>query len=277
MSRTMIQAAVTMNQLQSKLDLIGNNMANSETTGYKNRSADFSSLLFQQIDNLKDEANAVGRLTPEGVRIGSGAKLGTPSFDLNQGSITETGRTLDAALLRENHFFQVQVTENGIVETQYTRDGAFYLSPINNNEDVMLTDKNGNPIIGENGSIVIPAGFDSIDIHPNGQVSVKRGDQTEIAGNITVVEAVRPRLLEATGNNSFRLPANMAELGYQPFEVMQGVEPGTEIIKNGALERSNVDISKEMTDLIMTQRSYQFNARTISMSDQMMGLINQVR
>ncbi|MYL59297.1 flagellar hook-basal body protein, partial [Virgibacillus halodenitrificans] len=72
MSRTMIQAAVTMNQLQSKLDLIGNNMANSETTGYKNRNADFSSLLFQQIDNLKDGANAVGRLTPDGVRIGSG-------------------------------------------------------------------------------------------------------------------------------------------------------------------------------------------------------------
>ncbi|AIF44641.1 flagellar hook-basal body protein [Virgibacillus sp. SK37] len=277
MSRTMIQAAVTMNQLQSKLDLIGNNMANSETTGYKNRNADFSSLLFQQIDNLKDEANAVGRLTPDGVRIGSGAKLGTPSIDLKQGSITETGRALDTALLKENHFFQVQVTENGVSETQYTRDGAFYLSPINNNQDVMLTDKNGNPIIGGNGSIIIPSGFDSIDIHPNGQVSVKRENQTETAGNITVVEAVRPRLLEASGNNTFRLPANMAELGYQPFEVMQGVAPETEIIKSGALERSNVDISKEMTDLIMAQRSYQFNARTISMSDQMMGLINQVR
>lgn len=212
MSRTMIQAAVTMNQLQNKLDLIGNNMANSQTRGYKNRQADFSSLLFQQINNLSDPANAQGRLTPDGVRVGSGARLGATNIDLTHGSLIETGRALDTALIRENHFYQIQSTENGVEETRYTRDGSFYLNPVNNNQAMMLTTGDGNPVLGENGPIVIPEGFDSIEVRQNGQIVVQRGNQTEVAGNIDIVEVARPRLLEATGQNAFRLP-NLADLG----------------------------------------------------------------
>lgn len=275
MSRTMIQAAVTMNQLQSKLDLIGNNMANSQTTGYKSRQAEFSSLLFQQINNMTDPAGSEGRLTPDGIRVGSGAKLGSINLDFTTGSIKETGRELDVALLQDNHFYQVQVTENGTPETRYTRDGSFYLNPVNNNQAVMLTDGEGNPILGENGSIVIPEGFDSISIDESGQITVKRGNQVENVGSIDVVEVVRPRLLEATGENDFRLP-NLADLGFAMNEVVQ--DPTTQnLVRSGALENSNVDISKQMTDLISTQRSYQFNSRTISMGDQMSGLINQLR
>ncbi|WP_099159428.1 flagellar hook-basal body protein [Virgibacillus ndiopensis] len=276
MSRTMIQAAVTMNQLQNKLDLIGNNMANSQTTGYKNRQADFASLLFQQIDNMTDPANAEGRLTPDGVRIGSGAKLGSVNIDLTPGAIKETNRALDAALLEKNHLFQIQVTENGVTETRYTRDGSFYLSPINNNQSVMLTTKDGNPILGENGPITFAEGFDEINIQPNGQIVVRRGGQSEAVGQLDIVEAVRPRLLEATGQNAFRLP-NLDELNFNFNEIIQATNPNSDKLKSGALESSNVDISKQMTDLITTQRSYQFNARTISMSDQMMGLVNQLR
>lgn len=274
--RTMIQAAVTMNQLQNKLDLIGNNLANSQTPGYKSRSADFSSLLFQQINNMKDPANAEGRLTPDGVRIGSGARIGSTNINSAVGSIKETGRGLDVALLEKNHLFQVQVTDNGVTETRYTRAGAFYLSPVNNNQDVMLTTSDGNPVLGENGPIVIPAGFDSISISDNGQISVTRGNDTLEAGRLSIVEAVRPRLLEATGENLLRLP-DLQELGYNQNEIIQATNPNDTLVKSGALEHSNVDISKEMTDLIITQRSYQFNARTISMSDQMMGLVNQLR
>ncbi|MGY0691257.1 flagellar hook-basal body protein [Virgibacillus sp. FSP13] len=276
MSRTMIQAAVTMNQLQNKLDLIGHNLSNSQTTGYKNRQADFSSLLFQQMDNMTDPANAEGRLTSDGVRIGSGAKLGHTNIDLSLGSLKETGRSLDTALLNENQLFQIQVTDNGVTETRYTRDGSFYLSPINNNQAVMLTTKDGHPVIGENGPITFADGFDGIDIQPNGQILVKRGDQTEAVGKLSVVEAVRPRLLEAAGQNEFRLP-DLDALGFNFAEIIQNTDPNADILKSKTLEQSNVDISKQMTDMIMTQRSYQFNARTISMSDQMMGLVNQLR
>ncbi|WP_188456646.1 flagellar hook-basal body protein [Virgibacillus oceani] len=276
MSRTMIQAAVTMNQLQNKLDVIGHNMANSQTPGYKNRQADFASLLFQQIDNMTNPANAEGRLTPDGVRIGSGARLGSVNIDLTPGAIKETDRALDAALLEKNHLFQVQVTENGVTETRYTRDGSFYLSPINNNQAVMLTTKDGDPVLGENGPIMFADGFDDITIQPNGQIVVRRGELSETVGHLDIVEAVRPRLLEATGQNNFRLP-DLNELNFNFNEIIQAANPNSDKLKSGALEHSNVDISKQMTDMIMTQRSYQFNARTISMSDQMMGLVNQLR
>lgn len=109
MSRMMIQAGVTMNQLQSKLDLIGHNLANSETTGYKSRQSEFSSLLNSQINNLKDPANTTGRLTPDGVRVGSGAKLGPTNNDLSVGSMITTSRDLDTALIGENRLFEIQV------------------------------------------------------------------------------------------------------------------------------------------------------------------------
>ncbi len=274
MSNAMIQAAVTMNQLQNKLDVIGNNLANSETTGYKSRQANFASLLFQQMDNMTDPANAEGRLTPDGIRIGAGAKLGSVSSNLSTGTITETDRVLDTALLADNHLFQIQVTENGATETQYTRDGAFYLNPVNNDQAVMLTTKEGHPVLGENGPIIIPTGFEDVQIQPNGAIIVQRGAQTEQVGNVAVVETARPRTLEATGQSAFRIPDGTdGNIG----EMIRDIPGQTTVLQSGALEKSNVDISKQMTDMISAQRSYQSNARTISMSDQMSGLINQLR
>ncbi|WP_339226546.1 flagellar hook-basal body protein [Oceanobacillus sp. FSL K6-2867] len=276
MSHIMNQAAVTMNQLQQKLDIIGNNMANSQTTGYKSRQAEFSSLLFSQINNLSARENAEGRLTPDGIRIGSGAKIGSVGNDLTLGSISETGRALDAALTRENYLFQIQVDQNGQNETLYTRDGSFFLSPVNNNEAVMLTTGDGHPVLGQDGPIVLSDGFDSIALRENGQIVVTRGGQDAVEAQVQVVQAIRPTILEAAGENMLRLP-DLNNLGYEMNEIIEEVGVNENMIQSGALEQSNVDLSKQMTDLIMTQRSYQFNARTISMGDQMMGLVNQLR
>jgi len=276
MSQSMIQAAVTMNQLQNKLDVIGHNMANSQTNGYKARHSEFSSLLFQQMNNLTDPANQQGRLTPDGVRVGSGARLGSINNDFSAGAIQETGRALDAALRDENLFYQVQVTENGVEQTRYTRDGAFYFNPVNDNESVMLTTSEGHPVVGEDGPIIIPAGFDQISIQENGQIVVQRGESAAVEGTIDVVEVIRPRLLETTGNNLFQFP-DLEELGFALEELVQAPGPGTSFIQSGALEQSNVDISKQLTGLIEAQRSYQMNARTLTMGDQMMGLVNQLR
>ncbi|MDY0404583.1 flagellar hook-basal body complex protein [Virgibacillus sp. 179-BFC.A HS] len=198
-SRPMIQAAVTMNQLQQKMDLIGNNLANSQTTGYKNRQSEFSSLLFQQINNMTAPENATGRVTPDGIRVGSGAKLGSIAADFSAGSIQQTDRTLDTALLKDNYFYQVQVMQNGQAETQFTRDGAFYLQPRAAGDAVMLTTSEGYPVLGKNGAITIAAGFDSIVIRENGDVAVRRNGRYEIAGTLAIKEVVRPRSLEAVG------------------------------------------------------------------------------
>src|SRR5690625_3114505 len=163
MSNAMIQAAVTMGQLQNKLDVIGNNLANSQTTGYKSRQSEFSSLLFQQINNLNHPQNATGRLTPDGLRVGSGAKLGSVNLNTEKGTIMQTDRELDVALLQKNHYFQVEVTENNQTQIQYTRDGSFYLQPINNDQSLLLTTKDGHPVYGMNGPIEIAPGFDQIN------------------------------------------------------------------------------------------------------------------
>lgn len=277
MSRAMIQAAVSMNQLQHKLDVVSGNMANSQTTGYKTRDAQFASLLFQQINNNTAPENAQGRLTPDGIRVGNGAKLGSVNINLAPGTITETDRGLDTALLEENHLFQIQVEENGVQETQYTRDGAFYLSPTNNDQSLMLTTKDGNPVLGENGeAITFSSDVDDVVIQDDGQIVTTIGNQTESAGTLGIVDAVHPRMLEATGDNEFRLP-DLDELGYNAGDIIQQVPYANDVLQSSALEQSNVDISKQMTDLINAQRSYQFNARTISTGDDMQGLINQLR
>ncbi|MFC0301759.1 flagellar hook-basal body protein [Virgibacillus soli] len=275
MSRAMIQAAVSMGQLQHRMDVIGNNIANSQTTGYKSRQSQFSSLLFQQIDNMKNEqANGVGRLTPDGVRVGAGTRLGSIQTNYAKGSFVTTNRALDTALLGENYFFQVNVTENGVTETRYTRDGAFYLQPNENNDAVSLVTKNGDPVLGTNGPITIESGFDDITIRPNGEILAQRNGHGEVVGQLAIVETSKPHVLEAIGDNEFRIP-NVVDENNSP--IFQAAPGNSDLLQSQTLETSNVDMSKEMTDLLLTQRSYQFNARTISMGDQMLGMINQLR
>src|SRR5690625_2534257 len=274
--RVMSQAAVTMNQLQNQIDMIGHNLANSQTSGYKSRQAEFSSLLSQHITNLTNAENATGRLTPDGIRIGTGARLGAINSNLSLGSIQTTDRALDTVLLNENHFYQIEVEENGQEEIRYTRDGSFYLQPINNGASVVLVTKDGDPVYGVNGPIQFAADVDSIDINENGGVVVTRGNDTELVGTLAIAQINRSRLLEATGENLFRLP-DLAELGIDFNDVVQAAPNNMSLVKSNALEMSNVSIQEQMTQLINAQRSYQFNSRSITMADQMQGLINQIR
>lgn len=272
--RIMGQAYGTMNELQKKLDTVSHNIANSDTAGYKARKAEFSSLLFQQINNMTDPRNAEGRQTPDGIRIGSGARLGSVQFHSGLGVMKTTDRPLDTMLLNENHFYTVEVQDGANTNVYYTRDGSLYLHPVNDGE-MMIVTEDGHPVLGVDGPIRINGQFDHINIGENGDVVVTRGNEQEIVGRLNVVEAVRPRLLEAAGDNFFRLP-NLDELGLNEADIIQVVNDDR-LIKSGVLESSNVNMSEEMTDMIVTQRAYQFNARSITMADQMQGLINQIR
>lgn len=275
MLRSSLNAAVTMGQLQNKLDLIGNNLSNMNTPGYKSRQADFSSLLVQQMNNIEDEGENPNRATPAGIRVGSGAYLTSTDLDLTQGNLNQTGRPLDVALMSQNHMFQVQRTENGEATTMYTRDGSFSFQPIND-EEVMLVTSNGNPVLGDEGPITLQNNFQSFTIRENGEIAVERNGDEQVEARLDIVNAQRPRLLEAAGQNLFRLP-DLAELGYDQQEIIEAVGNNDVTLQQGALESSNVDMSKQVTDMLSTQRAYQFNSRSIAMGDQMMGLINQLR
>jgi flagellar basal-body rod protein FlgG len=279
--RSMITAANTMNQLQQQLDVISNNIANLNTNGYKKRETNFGELLVQQFNNLpREQAN---RLTPDGVRRGVGAKLAETNIVLKQGTVVDTGRSLDVALTKEGQFFRVLVqTENGEEAIRYTRAGAFYLSPsANNPNQLMLVTSDGYPVLdSRNEPILIRDGFKDIQISATGAVSVTAPNgEVMQTFDLGVTTILRPQLLQSLGENLYGFP-NLNELNVNEADVavnMVGNLRQAIGVRQGALEQSNVDLTTEMTDMLITQRSYQMNAKSISLSDQMMGLINGIR
>lgn len=274
--RMMGQAHAAMSAIQQKLDTIGHNLANSNTHGYKARHVEFQSLLKQHMNNLSDPMNVVGRATPNGIRVGTGAKVGSTSNNLAVGSMQNTDRPLDTALLYANHFYQIHVDNGGVDEIRYTRAGNFYVTPIGGGDTVRLVTSEGYPVLGDNGPIEFAAGFDSININNFGEVHVTYNNNDVNVGRLNIVEITHPRLLTAAGENAFRLP-NLDELGYNFNEIVRAPEAGLRLIENHVLEMSNVQIQDEMVEMINAQRAYQLNARSISTADQMQGLINQLR
>lgn len=273
--RMMTQAQAAMNALQQKLDSVGHNLANSNTHGYKTRNVEFQSLLKQHIDNLTDPANNEGRQTPLGIRVGTGARVGSTNSHFGIGSMQTTDRPLDTMLLEENHFYQIQVDNNGILETRYTRAGNFYVTPIANG-NVRLVTSDGNAVLSSNGVIEFADGFDQIDINERGELLVTYGDRTVNIGQLDIVEITRPGLLQAVGENNFRLP-NLGELGFDQNEIVRTTDGNLNLVQNKALEMSNVQIQDEIVEMLNAQRAYQLNARSISTADQMQGLVNQLR
>ncbi|TFE04095.1 flagellar hook-basal body protein [Jeotgalibacillus salarius] len=278
MNRNMVTATNTMNQLQQQLDLISNNIANSAVTGYKQTTANFNSLLHQQVQNQRgDEAP---RMTPDGIRVGNGAKISQSQLVGTQGSLQRTDRELDFAFTGENLYFKVLVqSPDGTAEQNFTRDGAFYLTPVNDDE-VMLVDAQGNGILNQNDELIMLDGpVENIQLQDDGTLLVEsNGAQQEV--ELGVVDIQRPQLMDRVSSIYLGLPDNLDELGVEEGELLVqmegGLRPGIGL-EQGALEQSNVDLSKAFTELIEVQRNYQFHSRAVSISDQMSGLVNGLR
>lgn len=280
MNRTMITATNTLGQLQKQMDMIGHNLSNADTNGYKRREATFSELLVQQVNNQRVEEFETGRLTPLGVREGSGAKLSQSQLILNQGSLKSTGRTLDFALTSGGQFFKVLAQDDNSSAVHYTRDGAFFVSPTGNGE-AMLVNGSGLPVLDENDNyITFSEDASSFQLGDNGILTVTNAGGVEERFNLGIVTVEKSQFLQQFGGNLLGLPENLDELGVTEDEVVTNVVGGARsdisMVQN-SLEASNVDISKEMTGMLNVQRSYQFQARSISLADQMMGLVNGIR
>ncbi|MCY8344047.1 flagellar hook-basal body protein [Bacillus haynesii] len=275
MLRSMITASNTMFELQKQIDNISHNLANTDTTGYKAKNTSFSELIRQQIEQVNEKNNevAASRKTPPGLRLGVGAVM-TDRLTHKQGSLKETGRDLDIALTSPYQYFQVNVDG----EVQYTRDGAFYLTPAAGNANQMqLVTKEGHAVLDENGNAIrFNRRYKHIKVDDSGSVTVSSDNQGEapLRFNLGIVRAVKPQALTEEGSNLFSVSD---ELRATALINLNGAGRQDISLKQGFLEASNVDVSKEMTDLISSQRSYQMNSRAITMGDQMMGLINSVR
>lgn len=281
MNRTMITATNTLSQLQKQMDTISHNLANIDTAGYKRREASFTDLLVQEFRNQPNDALERNRQTPFNIRQGTGARLGQTQMVLTQGSLKQTDRALDTAFTAEGQFYRVMVqNENGGTSLNLTRNGALYLSSISDNE-TMLVNSDGHAIFDENNQpITITGNVKSFKINETGNFSAVMYDGTSQEVNLGVVLVKKPQFLEQKGGNLLGLPADLNGLGVTEADIlteMTGPLRNQVSIQQSVLEQSNVDMSKEMTDLINVQRGYQFHAKSITLADQMLGLVNGIR
>lgn len=281
MIRTMHTATNTLGQLQQQLDIIGNNVANVDTHGYKSQQASFREMLYQQHRN--DKLDRAPRESALGIRYGVGAKLGQVKTNEATGSLQTTDRSLDFTLSNPRHYFVVRHESmkagDPLTRTEdvYTRKGNFYLSPNGNNTSTIV-DEEGRSILDESGNdIIVRENVRSMELSPNGEFVVTYNDDTTDAFQFGIYEIDRPDFMRRLPGGNLALPENLAALGVLPDEILRQAAQEEVNLQQGVLERSNVRLEDEMTEMIATQRLYQMNARTVTLADQMLGIVNNIR
>jgi len=290
MNHSMINASASMNGLLQKLDVIANNIANQNTDGYKRKEASFADLL-TTIKQQHASQQLTGRQSPLGFTIGSGARLSQIQINMSQGVLKTTENPYDLAIEGDALFeIAMRTTDadgNEITRPAWTRNGALRVALIEgDNLNSMLTISDGSPLIGvDNQPILVPNGRQiSID-HQGNIIATSNNPQeaSEIVGQIKIVRATRPQLLETRGDNLYILPDALSAPG-QVEQVMEQLDltlfeegDAPVRIRQGFLENSNVDFAAEMSELIQVQRAFQLNARALSSSDTLMNLANTLR
>ncbi|QRM54231.1 flagellar basal-body rod protein FlgG [Sinorhizobium sp. BG8] len=251
-------AATGMNAQQTNLEVIANNIANINTTGYKRARAEFSDLLYQteRAQGVPNRGNQA--IVPEGAIIGLGVKTAAVRNLHIQGELTSTGNSFDVALVGRG-WFQIEAPDGS---TLYTRSGAF-----NTNADGQLVTLDGYSVVP---AITVPADATAVTINRSGQVFATVDNQQQELGQLTLANFVNEAGLEPLGDNLFREtdasgPANVGTPDEAGFAYMQ----------QSYLEASNVDPVKEITDLISAQRAYEMNSKIIQAADEMAAVVSK--
>lgn len=271
--RSMTTAVNTISQLQKQFDIISNNISNVETNGFKKRDVSFSEMVYQHMNNQPDQEKEIGRLTPFGIRQGVGAKISKSVMIMQQGAIKNTDRALDLAFTEENQFLKVRADD----QIRFTRNGALYLAPAGNNE-MMLVTQDGYPVLDEGDNpIVFSSEHNNFSVFKNGSFQAQGGNGPLMTANLGVVTMMKPQYLEQKGDGLLGLPDNLEVNPTLIYTELTGAGRNEIAIQQGALEASNVDLGKELTEMMSVQRAMQFQSRSISLSDQMMGLVNGIR
>ena len=261
MIKSLTTAATGMQAQQTNMDVVANNLANANTTGFKKGRAEFEDLMYQTVKEPGAQTGA-NSVSPTGVQIGLGVKTAAVNKNFEQGSTQVTKNPFDMEIEGAG-FFPVQLPNGQIA---YTRDGAFKKGP-----DGRIQDKNGNMLQPE---IVIPPDAAGVEISGDGQVAIIQGLNTvpQSVGQIQIVNFVNPAGLKNIGKNLF-IPSAASGLPQQGAPGQNGMGS----IAQGQLETSNVNVVDEMVNMITAQRSYDTNAKVIQASDQMLQAINNSR
>lgn len=243
---------------QTQLDVIANNVVNMNTAGFKKTRLSFADLTYRNV-NLPEvrPADAKG-----GSMIGSGISVAATRPEFSGGEIRQTNNPLDVAI-QGNGFFEV-ILANG--ETRYTRAGQLKLD-----SDGYLASMMGDRL---SAGIQIPPDAEEIEIATNGEVRVRLTGETEPVslGTIELARFVNTSGLEPAGNGYYTATEDSGATFFAPSG-----DTDTGGLMQGYLEMSNVDLTEEMTNLMLAQRAYQLNARLLQTSDQVLETINNLR
>ncbi len=261
MIRSLWTAATGMAAQALNVDVIANNLANVNTTGFKRGRASFQDLMYQQIKSAGAEASAAGTRLPTGVQVGLGVRTAGIESIFLEGSFKNTDNPLDLAI-EGRGFFQV-LLPNG--ELAYTRAGSFNLD-----SQGQIVTPDGNVL---QPAITIPTDALHINIGPDGTVSVEQsGGVSTVVGQIQLADFSNPAGLTHLGRSMYQ-PSNASG---DPV-LGNAAENGMGSIGQGILEMSNVNIVEEMVNLIAGQRAYEMNSKAVRAGDEMLQTANNIR
>lgn len=256
MLRSMYSGISGLKNFQTKLDVIGNNIANVNTFGFKKSRAVFKDLISQSVSGASGPVGTTnGGVNPK--QVGLGSQLAAIDTIHTGGNSQYTGRGLDLAITGEGYFVVTDPTGG----ESYTRAGNFYLDT---NGDLVTAD--GYFVKGQGGKITIPGGSKNITIAPDGSVNYTNSTNAlTSAGVIQLATFSNTGGLEKVGGNLFKASANSgtSQTGAPKTGGRGGIEASM-------LEMSNVDLSEEFTEMIVAQRGFQANTRIITTSDEIL-------
>jgi flagellar basal-body rod protein FlgG len=253
MMRAFSTSATGMMAQEMLVDVIANNLANVNTTGFKRSQIEFQDLLYAKMKEPGTEI-APGVNAPTGLEVGTGVRIASTLRVFSLGEFHNTQRNLDIAI-RGNGFLQVLMPNGDI---RYTRDGSLQINGIG-----QLVTQAGYQI---EPAIAVPADAATIDIATDGGVNVvDSSGARSVVGTIQVVRFVNPSGLISQGDNLFT-PSDASG----PPVVGTAGQDGFGELQSGFLEKSNVNMVNELVNLITAQRAYEINSRAIRAGDEML-------
>jgi flagellar hook protein FlgE len=253
MMRSLFSAISGLKGHQAMMDVVGNNIANVNTTAFKTGRITFQDIISQTLRGAQ-APGANGGLNP--MQVGLGMQTGSIDTITTQGNLQSTGKPTDLAIQGDGYF---ALTVPGSATPMYTRDGNFAI------------DAGGNLVHASTGyklspAITLPAGATNLNIAQDGSVTyTTSAGVAATAGPITIATFPNPAGLERSGNNLYKVSANS---GAATTGAPGATGFGT--INSGFLEMSNVDLSTQFTNMIIAQRGFQANSRVITASDQIL-------
>ncbi|MEO5338098.1 MAG: flagellar basal-body rod protein FlgG [Magnetospirillum sp. WYHS-4] len=260
--RSLSIAATGMLAQQKNVEVISNNLANMNTTGFMRRRTEFHDLLYQNYRRVGGTSSDAGTIVPAGVQIGLGVKMAAVYRIHEQGNLSATDNTFDMAIQGKG-FFQVRLPSG---ETAYTRDGTFQL-----NAQGQVVTHDGYTVLP---GITLPNNAIDVTINASGQVLAKIEGQVALqnVGQIQIATFPNEAGLQAIGDNLLlETPASGAATQGNPQAT------GFGSILQGFLETANVNAVEEISNLISAQRAYEMNSKVIKTSDEMMSTAGQLR